>query len=380
MRQIYLDYNATTPLAPEVQEAMLPFLAQAYGNPSSGHSLGREAREAVDDARSRVASLIGCASDEIVFTSGGTESNNLALKGVAFRNGKGVEDSQLVTSAIEHPAITEPARFLERQGFEIAIVGTDSQGIVDLETVQQTIGERTFLVSVMHANNEVGTIQSVAEIAAHCRERNVLVHTDAAQSIGKIPVDVTELGVDLLSIAGHKLYAPKGVGALYVRRGTMLEPLLHGAPQEQGLRAGTENTAQIVGLGVAAESAQRHLKAIGPRYTALRDRLLTRMRNGIDERLHVHGEEAERLPNTLLVNFPQVTASDLLGRVPELCASIGAACHSHEVRLSDTLSAMGVGADKARGTIRLSVGRFTTEDEVDRAADLLVEAWTSLKR
>lgn len=377
MRAIYLDYNATTPIAPAVQEAMLPFLAEHYGNPSSGHALGCACRESISVARQRVASLLGCDHDEVVFTSGGSEANNLALKGVAFS--RLPVRGHLVISSIEHPAIVEPARFLQRLGCELTVVGTDGNGVVDPQAVAQALRPDTVLASVMHANNEIGTVQRIEEISRLCHERGVLVHTDAAQSFGKIETRVGDLGVDLLTIAGHKVYAAKGVGALFVRRGLSLEPLLHGGGQEGGLRAGAENVASIVGLGRAAALAAASLHESRVRMEWLRDRLQERLRDGIGDEFGVNGEGAERLPNTLSANFPGVAGADLLRRCPELCASTGAACHSGAARISDTLASIGLSPEKARGTVRLSVGYYTEEDDVDRAASLLLSAWENLR-
>jgi cysteine desulfurase len=378
MRTIYLDYNATTPIAPAVQQAILPYLAEHYGNPSSSHLLGRAAHEAVEDGRTRVAQLLGVERDEIVFTSGGTEANNLAIKGVLLRKplSSGVH---LVISAIEHPAVVEPARFLERLGFRLSVVACDGRGVVDPDEVRRAIRPETALVSIMHANNEIGTLQPIRAISQICQEREVLLHTDAAQSVGKVPTRIAELGVDLLSIAGHKLYAPKGVGALYVRKGIQLEPVLHGAGHEAGLRAGTENVPYIAGLGVAAALALRHVSEAGERTALLRDRLWEQLRAGIGQRLLLHGEGASRLPNTLSGNFPDVVGAELLRRCPELCASTGSACHSGTTQLSATLAAMGVKPAAARGTVRLSLGWFTSEEEIDRAASLLIAAWESLR-
>lgn len=377
MRHIYLDYNATTPVAPSVREAMAPFFSEHFGNPSSGHSLGRAAHEAIQDARRETAMLLSADPEEIVFTSGGTESNNLALKGAMFASGSPGHGSLLI-SAIEHPAIVEPARFLERLGFGLIVVPCDARGVVSPQAVLRALAPDTRLVSIMHANNETGVIQPIREIAALCRERGVLMHTDAAQSAGKIRTSVEELGVDLLTIAGHKLYAPKGVGALYVRQGVALEPLLHGAGHEGGMRAGTENTPYLVGLGKACALACKGLDEAAERLTELRERLLARLRWVIGERLLVNGGQAERLPNTLSVRFPGVSGAELLARTPELCASTGAACHGAGGHVSATLAAMGISADDARGTVRLSLGWTTSQDEVDRAASLLLEAWESL--
>jgi cysteine desulfurase len=382
MRSIYLDYNATTPIAPAVQEAMLPYLAEHYGNPSSGHPAGRAAREAVEDARYRVATLLGASPDEIVFTSGGTESNNLAIKGLVFR--RGARPGHVVMSAIEHPAVVEPVRFLERLGHAVTVVGCNPYGVVSPLDIKDALRADTFLVSVMHANNEIGSVQPITEIAALCRQRGIPCHTDAAQSAGKIPVQVRELGVDLLSLAGHKMYAPKGVGALYVRRGIELEPLLHGAGHERGLRAGTENVPYIVGLGRAASLALSHLTSIMVRLAELRDRLQQKLLDGIGCDAQVHGPPDDgtgwrRLPNTLSISFPGVSGHELLRRAVGICASTGSACHSGATCISATLAAMGVNEPTARGTVRLSVGWYTDEAEVDRAADMLLDAWDSLR-
>jgi len=372
---IYLDYNATTPVAPAVREAIGPYLAEHFGNPSSSHALGRACHEAVAEARRHMAHLLGAARDEIVFTSGGTESNNLALKGVALAGWQPGSPGHLVISAVEHPAVVEPARFLQRLGFRLTVVGVNGAGLVDPADIEQALAPETRLVSVMHANNEIGVLQPIRQIADICHRRGVLIHTDAAQSVGKVPVRVDELGVDLLTVAAHKVYAPKGIGALFIRGGTRLEPLLHGASHEGGLRAGTENVPYIVGLGRAADLADQELAGAGPRMARLRDRLLARLRDAIGERLTVNGEGAPRLPNTLSLNFPGVVGDELLKRAPDLCASTGAACHSGSTRRSATLAAIGLDPQVARGAVRLSVGWFTSEDEIDRAADLLIAAW-----
>jgi len=378
MRQIYLDYNATTPIAPSVHEAMLPFLTEHFGNPSSSHSLGRACHEAIEDARDRVAALLGTNREDVIFTSGGTESNNLALKGILMARAP-VFTGHLVISAIEHPAIVEPAAFLERLGCRVSVVGCNRDGVVEPEAIAAVLRADTKLVSLMHANNEIGTIQPIREVADLCRSRGILMHTDAAQSVGKIRTFVEELGVDLLSIAGHKLYGPKGVGALYVREGVGLQPVMHGAAHEGGLRPGTENTPFIVALGQACVLAAKAVDDASERMAALRDRLADQLQEAIGDALLVHGARARRLPNTLSVTFPGVTGSELLARIPELCASTGSACHSGAMKMSPTLAALGLKAHQARGTVRLSLGWYTSEDDVDRSASLLLEAWESLR-
>jgi len=372
---IYLDYNATTPTDPRVAEAMRPYLTGFYGNPSSSHRAGREARAAVDRARALVASCLGCRPDEIVFTSGGSESNNMAIRGVVAARGGG----HVITSAVEHPAVLEVVLALEMEGrISLTVVGVDRQGRVDPEEVAAAIRPDTVLVTLMLANNEVGTLQPVGEVTAVCRDRGVACHTDAAQAVGKIPVDVAELGVDLLSVAGHKLYAPKGIGALFLRRGTAVEPLIRGAGHEMGLRAGTENILEEVGLGVACEIVHDELGDELPRLQALRDRLDQRLRDGCPD-LVVHGDPEERLPNTLSGALPGVDASGLLSVLgDEVAASLGAACHADLVKVSHVLHAMGVDTSTARSTIRLSVGRFTTEEEIDEAAARILVAAEAL--
>lgn len=385
MRQIYLDYNATTPVAPSVLEVMQPFFGTHYGNPSSRHALGRAGRQAVEDAREQVADLLGATPDEVVFTSGGTESDNLAIQGSLLRRasaeGSASESraGHIVISSIEHPAVSRPAHDLARWfDFEVTDVPCNSAGVVPADRVEAAMRPETRLVSIMHANNEVGTIQPIAEIVRRCRREGVLIHTDAAQSVGKIPVDVGQLGVDLLSIAGHKFYGPKGIGALYVRSGTDLSPILHGADHEQGLRSGTENVPAIVGLGHASHLVSRALNASGERLKSLRDRLQTTLHELVGERFVVLGEAAERLPNTLGISFPNVSGDAILDRVPELCASTGAACHSGSTQISSTLQAMAVPAEIARGSIRLSLGWPTSQEDVDLAGQLLAAAWEEL--
>lgn len=369
---VYLDYNATTPVDPEIAEAMLPYLTQRFGNPSSSHPYGTEARAAVEAARRQVAALLGARAEEIVFTSGGTEGNNTVLHGVArLLRAKG---RHLVTSAIEHPAVLEPCAVLEEDGWAVTRVGVDGTGRVDPGDVAAAISEQTVLVSVMHANNEIGTLQEIAEIARLAHERGVLVHTDAAQSVGKVPVDVLALGVDFLTLAGHKLYAPKGVGALWIRSGVALPRLLHGASHEAGRRAGTENVLEIVGLGKACEVAARRLESDARRFEELRERLweaLVREAPG----LRRNSPWERCLPNTLSVGFPGIDASALLAEVREkVAASGGAACHAAGVEISTVLRAMRVPEEFAMGTVRFSVGRGTTPAMVDEAASVVGEA------
>jgi cysteine desulfurase len=368
MRPIYLDYNATTPIDPEVAAAMLPYIREHFGNPSSSHAFGVAARKGVENARRQMAELLNCSPAEVLFTSGGTESNNHAIKGAAgVHRGKG---NHIITSAFEHPAVTEVCEFLAADGYEITCVPVDAQGIIDVEALEKAITERTVLISVMHANNEVGTVQPIGEIACMAHKRGILVHTDAAQSAGKIPVDVSGLGVDLLSVAGHKLYAPKGVGALYCRDGVQLEKFMHGAGHEAGRRAGTENVIGIAGLGMACEAAKRDLAVSMDRMKRTRDRLEDGLLRAVAE-VRVNGHPARRLPNTLSVSFRGVDAGGLLQSMEGLAASAGAACHGNSVELSRTLRALAVPIEWARGTIRLSTGKYTTEREVDRALEII---------
>ncbi len=379
MIPIYLDYNATTPVDPGVADAIAHALRELWGNPSSTHEYGRRAHEAVSRARAQVAELLGAQPDEIIFTGGGTEASNHALKGAVFARlqgffGRWVRGAHIITTAIEHPATLQPCEFLKRLGCKVTVLPVDRSGIVDPAAVEKAFERGTTLVSVMHANNEVGTLQPVREIARIARDRGVLVHTDAAQSLGKVAVDVNELGVDLLSVAGHKVYAPKGVGVLYVRRGVKLEPFLHGAGHETGRRAGTENVPYMVGLGQACAIARHGLPAATARLRQLRDRLWDRLRAGLGDRLVLNGHPELRLPNTLNVNFVGHVGAELLQQAPEIAASTGSACHEGHVSLSPVLCAMGVPPQVGKGAVRLSVGRFTTEEEVDRAAEALVRA------
>jgi cysteine desulfurase len=361
MRQIYLDYNASTPIDPAVAEAMRPFLADAFGNPSSGHWASAPAKAGLDRARSQVAALLGAAPDEIVFTSGGSEANNLAIKGTFFAPNR--RGAHIITSAIEHPAVLAPCRFLERLGGSVTYLPVDGTGRVDPEDVRRAITPQTALISIMHANNEVGTIQPIAEIGAIARQHGILFHTDAAQSVGKIPTKVDELAVDMLTIAGHKLYAPKGVGALYLRRGTEVEPVIHGAGHEFGRRAGTESALLAVGLGAACAMAAD--LAPMSRIQTLRDRLWEALQGSFGDGVALNGHPTHRLPNTLNVSFVGMIGADILSRLRDVAASTGSACHSGQIELSPVLEAMGVPERVGMGAIRFSLGRYTTADEID---------------
>jgi cysteine desulfurase len=365
---IYLDYNASTPIDPGVAAAMRPFLDDAFGNPSSSHWAGTPAKAALEDARSQVAALLGCAADEVVFTSGGSEANNLALKGAFFARRK--QGTHIVTTQVEHPAILRPCQFLAEQfGATVTYVPVDGTGRVDPEAVRRALTPRTILISVMHANNEVGTVQPVEEIAAIAREHGILFHTDAAQSIGKVPARVDALGVDLLTVAGHKLYAPKGVGALYVRRGVELESLIHGAGHEHRRRAGTESALLATGLAAACALAQ-NLTSMS-RVRALRDRFWQNLRERFDNRVVLNGHTEHRLPNTLNVSFVGMIGADILHQLDGVAASTGSACHSGQMELSPVLKAMGVPPEIGLGAIRFSLGRASTAEEIDAVAERL---------
>jgi cysteine desulfurase len=367
MPPIYLDYNATTPVDPLVVEKLLPYLHEHFGNPSSSHEYGREAKEAVETARAQLAALFGAESSEIVFTSGGTEANNQALIATARANsGRG---KHIITTEIEHPAVLNPLLWLEDQGFSVTILPVDTYGRIDPAVVERAITPQTTLISVMHANNEVGTIQPLSEIGTIARRHGIIFHTDAAQSVGKIPTRVDEMQVDLLTVAGHKLYAPKGVGALYVRKSTAIESYLFGAAHESGRRAGTENVPYIVALGKAAELAQNRISA-DAEIISLRDHLQARLQELIDG-VELNGHPTERLPNTLNVSFAGVVGSELLEQTPEIAASTGAACHGGVSKLSGTLSAMGLSRERNLGAVRFSIGKWTTRDEIDRTAELV---------
>lgn len=372
---IYLDYNATTPVAPEVAAAIRPWLESDFGNPSSSHTYGQRAHAAVMKARAEVAALIGAHDAEIVFTGNATEANNLALLGVARAL---PEKRHMIVSAVEHPAVMQPALHLRELGWDITVVTVDEFGRVDAQAVAQRLRPDTALVSVMLANNEVGTLQPIAEIAALARANGSLMHTDAAQAAGKLPVNVDALGVDLLTLAFHKLYGPKGIGALYVRQGTPLKSILFGAGQEHGLRPGTENVALIVGAGETARLASEHLPQITQHLHAMREQLWQRLSECIPGLL-LNGHPEHRLPNTLHVSFPGVSGRDLLvAAEASVAASVGSACHSHGDTVSGVLAAMGCDAERARGAVRLSVGRESSTEDIEHAAAALIAVWRKL--
>ncbi len=371
-KPIYLDYNGTTPHDPEVIAAMRPYLEAEFGNPSSSHFYGNKPKQAVIRAREQIAALLNCRPQDIIFTSGGTESNNFAIKGVAraYRQ----KGNHIITSQIEHPAVLEVCAYLEKNGFEVTYLAVDEYGLVNPERVKDAIRAETILITIMHANNEVGTIQPIGEISELARERGILLHTDAAQSIGKIPAEVDTLGVDLLSIAGHKVYAPKGIGALYIREGVKPDTFMHGAGQEMGQRAGTENVLQIVGLGKACEVAKRDLNHNMVHMQTMRDRLHEGIKQGCTQ-VKLNGHPEKRLPNTLNLSFHELEANRILEKIsPAVAASAGAACHAGTVEVSHVLTAMGVPLNWAKGTIRLTTGRTTTEDEIATAVRVICEA------
>jgi len=365
--KIYLDYNASTPIDPQVAQSMQPFMSDYFGNPSSDHWASEKAGEVIKLARTQVAALLGCQTEEIVFTSGGSEANNHALKGVFFALRE--KGNHIITSKIEHPAIISPCQFLEKLGAEVTYVGVDQYGRVSPEEVEQAIRKDTILISIMHANNEVGTIQPIQEISQLAKKHGILLHTDAAQSVGKIPTRVDELGVDLLTVAGHKMYAPKGIGALYIRKGTPIESFIHGAGHESGRRAGTENILFIAGIGKACEIARE--KLTDQSIQILRDEFEDQLKRHFEDKVVVNGHPTHRLPNTLNVSFVGQTGQDLLSKIPQIAASTGSACHSGQIQLSAVLKEMNVTPEVGLGTIRFSLGRYTTREEIQKAVQLL---------
>jgi cysteine desulfurase len=378
IKPIYLDYNGTTPHAPEVVAAMRPFLEVEFGNPSSSHWYGIAPKQAVESARKQVAGILNCRPQELFFTSGGTESNNHAITGTA--RALRARGNHIITSAFEHPAVLEVCRYLVKDGFETTYLPVTADGFVDPAAVEKAIRPTTILITIMHANNEVGTIQPISEISRTAREHGIVMHTDAAQSVGKIPTDIKDLGVDLLSVAGHKVYAPKGIGALYIRQPLKPEKFCHGAGQERGRRAGTENVLEIVGLGKACEIAARDLQRNMAHMHQLRDR----MHEGLSAKLtdqRLNGHSVKRLPNTLNLSFKGVEANRILEEIGlEVAASAGAACHSDTVEISHVLEAMGVPLEWAKGTLRFSVGRMTTAEEIDKAIEIVTRAVKKLRK
>jgi len=370
MKRIYLDYAATTPTHPDVVKAMLPYFTEAFGNPSSIYSYGQEAKGAIEEARVKVASLISARGEEIVFTSGGTEADNFAIKGVAFANER--KGNHIITSPIEHHAVTETCNFLKRRGFRITYLPVDGYGMVDPDDVRKAITDKTILISVMRANNEMGTIEPIAEIARIAKEAGVYFHTDAVQAVGHIPVDVNELGVDLLSMSAHKLYGPKGVGALYIRKGTKLTPFMHGGEQERRRRASTENVPGIVGFGKAAELARQEMSKEAERLTSLRDRLVKGLLERIDH-THLNGHPIIRLPNNVNVSVDFVEGESMLLTLDleGICASTGSACSSSSLEPSHMLLAIGLSHEQAHGSLRFSLGKWTTEEDIERVLDVL---------
>ena len=377
VQPVYLDYNGTTPHDPEVITAMQPFLETEFGNPSSAHWYGIRPKRAIESARGQVAGLLGCQPDEVFFTSGGTESNNHAIKGMARALRE--KGRHLITSTVEHPAVLDVCRYLVQEGFETTFVDVDETGMIRVDDVAAAIRPDTILISVMHANNEVGTIQPISKIAGIARQQGICIHTDAAQSLGKIAVDVQSMNVDMLSLAGHKLYAPKGIGALYVRKGLLPEKFCHGAGQEMGWRAGTENVMAVVGLGKACEMAERSLDYAGRHLKAMRDRLHTGLADGLAD-MNLNGHPEHLLPNTLSLSFKGLEANRILEEIGlEVAASAGAACHSDTVTLSHVLEAMRVPVEWAKGTVRFSTGRMTTVEQIDRAITAVATAVKRLR-
>ena len=370
MSRIYLDYAATTPTHPEVVKAMFPYFTETFGNPSSIYSYGQEAKGAVEEARAKVAKLINARDEEIVFTSGGTEADNFALKGVAYANES--KGNHIITSSIEHHAVIEACKFLERKGFRVTYLPVDEYGSVDPDDVRKTITDRTILISVMHANNEVGTIEPITRIGKIAREVGVYFHTDAVQMVGHIPINVNELGVDLLSMSAHKLYGPKGVGALYIRKGTKLTPFIHGGEQERRRRASTENVPAIVGFGRAAELAQQEMSEEMERLTHLRDQLIKGLSERIDH-IRLNGHPIMRLPNNVNVSVDYVEGESMLLNLDleGICVSTGSACSSSSLEPSHVLMAMGLSHEQAHGSLRFSLGKWTTEEEIERVLDIL---------
>lgn len=370
-KPIYLDYNATTPIDPRVVKAMIPYLEENFGNPSSSHYYGKINKEAVNKARKQLSELLGCDENEVIFTSGGSESNNFAIKGVAFANQ--AKGNHMITSAIEHPAITNPCRYLEKFGFKTTYLPVDEYGLVNPADVKKAITKETILITVMHANNEVGTIEPISEIGEIAKESGIYFHTDSAQSVGKIPVLVKELNVDLLTVAAHKFYGPKGIGALFIKEGVKIDPFIHGAGHEFGKRAGTENVAGIVALGEAANIAKNEMANYSSDVLALREKLYRGILE-IANKVKLNGHPSRRLPNTLNISFLGLDGADLLAKLDGVAASTGSACHDGISRVSDVLVAMGVDSYAGFGSVRFSLGKFNTEEEIDLTLEILRKA------
>jgi len=369
MHPIYLDYNATTPIAKEVADAMKPYLYDYFGNPSSSHSYGMACKQAVEKGRNQLADLLNCEASGLIFTSGGTESNNYALKGYAFANRS--KGNHIITSTIEHPAVSEVCKYLETEGFEVTYLPVDGTGRICLADVEEAIRPETILISVMYANNEVGTLQPISEICTLAKKHDIVVHSDCAQAVGKVPVDIQELGVDLLTVAGHKFYGPKGIGALYIGKGIELQKMMHGADHERNLRAGTENVLEIVGLGKAAELCSMNLQLSMAHDKNLVDRLKQAL--SVLDGIQFNGNSEFTLPNTLSTSFKGLEANTLLSNLPQVAASAGAACHTDSISVSATLSAMNISKEYAMGTIRFSVGKYSREEEIDEAAKAIIQ-------
>jgi len=378
MKRIYLDYAATTPTHPDVVKAMLPYFTDAFGNPSSLYSYGQEAKGAIEEARVKVANLIGARDEEIIFTGSGTEADNFALKGVAFANEK--RGNHIITSSVEHHAVMEACKFLERRRYRVTYLPVDEYGLVDPSDVKKAITDKTILISVIHANNEIGTIEPIAEISRIAQEAGVYFHTDAVQTTGHIPVDVNELGVDLLSISAHKLYGPKGVGALYIRKGTKLVPLMHGGEQERRRRASTENVPGIVGFGRAVELAKQEMNEEAERLTHLRDQLIQGLLERIDHS-RLNGHTLKRLPNNVNISVDFVEGESMLLNLDleGICASTGSACSSSSLEPSHVLLATGLSHEQAHGSLRFSLGKWTNEEEIKQVLDILPKIVAKLR-
>jgi len=377
-RRVYMDHAATTPVDPEVVEAMVPYFTEIYGNASSLHSFGREAHNAMEEARSRVARLINAHPEEIIFTAGGTESDNIAIKGVAYANRS--RGDHIITSTIEHPAVLETCRSLEKQGFKVSYIPVDKNGLIELESLKKAVTERTILITIMHANNEIGTIEPIEEIAEIAGTKNIILHSDAVQSTGKILTDVKEIGIDLLSISAHKIYGPKGIGSLYIKKGTRLEPIIHGGGHERGLRSSTENIPGIVGLGKAAELAERRMSEDTAHLTNLRDHLIKATLSNIEES-YLNGHPTKRLPNNAHFRFTGIEGEALILNLDEkgIAASTGSACSSKKLLPSHVLMAIGLDEVQAHGSLRLTLGRENTKEDVEYALQVLPETVKKLR-